>query len=387
MPINKRGKYWWIDYRDSEGTRHRYSLGVTRKDVAKIKEAEILKSKELAGAGIDTHPRTQKKSIDDLLADYKAYSLARGNTESHVNESVRYLCAVFNAAGIRTVKEATTAKLEGALGLLSDRSNRTQNKVLSYVKAFFNWLVSSRRWAINPAAPLKRLKDVAALMPRRALTPEEFSEILKTAPPARALLYSVAVTTGLRRSELASLTWDDVDLTHGLVTIRAQNAKNSKTETLYLPPPVVQMWSTWSENPIALRGSKKVLLETPLPPPPNMKTFYRDLWVAGIIERERKESKGKKGAVRWVYKTESPRGRLDFHALRNTYATWMAQEQIGLSLAQDLMRHSDPKLTSTVYTKFQPKDRRKVADTLGKYFGHNLDANEDHDSAETRKKA
>lgn len=42
--------------------------------------------------------------------------------------------------------------------------------------------------------------------------------------------------------------------------------------------------------------------------------------------------------------------KLDFHALRYTFATKLAREGTSQRTTQELMRHSDPKLTALIYT-------------------------------------
>ena len=42
--------------------------------------------------------------------------------------------------------------------------------------------------------------------------------------------------------------------------------------------------------------------------------------------------------------------KLDFHSLRYTFATKLAGKGVSQRLAQELMRHSDPKLTANIYT-------------------------------------
>ena len=42
--------------------------------------------------------------------------------------------------------------------------------------------------------------------------------------------------------------------------------------------------------------------------------------------------------------------KLDFHCLRYTFATKLARSGISQRLAQELMRHSDPRLTANIYT-------------------------------------
>jgi len=81
---------------------------------------------------------------------------------------------------------------------------------------------------------------------RRALTPDECRRLLAATAlgphrhgmdgPERALLYRLALETGLRASELKSLTRGDFDLDaeHPAVTIRAGYSKNRREDTLPL---------------------------------------------------------------------------------------------------------------------------------------------------------
>jgi len=42
--------------------------------------------------------------------------------------------------------------------------------------------------------------------------------------------------------------------------------------------------------------------------------------------------------------------KIDFHALRYTFATKLARQGVSQRLAQELLRHSDPRLTANLYT-------------------------------------
>jgi hypothetical protein len=73
---------------------------------------------------------------------------------------------------------------------------------------------------------------------------------------------------------------------------------------------------------------------------PDMDTFRSDLFRAGI-----------------AYINES-NCRADFHALRHTFCTMLQAANVSERCAMDLMRHSDRKLTNSVYTdsKLLPLD-------------------------------
>ena len=82
------------------------------------------------------------------------------------------------------------------------------------------------RWTGNPALGLERVRHEAKTRERRALTADELGRLLGTAPADRALLYRTAATTGLRRGELAALTWGDVDLDDATVTVCHSRTKD-----------------------------------------------------------------------------------------------------------------------------------------------------------------
>ena len=50
--------------------------------------------------------------------------------------------------------------------------------------------------------------------------------------------------------------------------------------------------------------------------------------------------------------------KLDIHALRHTFGSRLARKGVGLVHVQRLMGHSDPKLTSSVYTVLTRDDER-----------------------------
>ncbi len=56
-------------------------------------------------------------------------------------------------------------------------------------------------------------------------------------------------------------------------------------------------------------------------------------------------------------------GVADFHSLRVTFCTDLARAGVSLQAAQRLMRHSDPRLTTAVYSKL---GRHDLASELGR---------------------
>src|SRR5690606_12758752 len=105
---------------------------------------------------------------------------------------------------------------------------------------------------LNADAHLKRQ--------RRALTPDELRSLVKAtresgvtikgrtwrmSPTDRAMLYTLAAYTGLRASELASLTVASFDLEAKTVNVQAAYSKRRRNDTLPLHASLVEQLRPW----------------------------------------------------------------------------------------------------------------------------------------------
>ena len=54
----------------------------------------------------------------------------------------------------------------------------------------------------------------------------------------------------------------------------------------------------------------------------------------------------------------------DFHALRGQYITALVKSGASVKIAQELARHSDPKLTMNVYTHLTIPDKQKALEAM-----------------------
>src|SRR5262245_6631591 len=162
---------------------------------------------------------------------------------------------------------------------------------------------------------------------RRAFTDEELRKLVQGSGP-RGVIYFTAARTGLRQEELRQLTWADVNLEAAapFVIVRETSAKNKKEERVCLVPELVE----------ELRSHR----------PPNRAPG--DLvFPNGIPRAGRLRADAEANGI--PYRDELGR-YADFHALRYTWATFLQRNDVPQRFAMKLMRHSDIKLTSKVYT-------------------------------------
>src|SRR5690606_36563099 len=144
----------------------------------------------------------------------------KGIAPRHIAYSKLALTLVRNRAGWTTLADITADGLAEALAQLREErgglSQSTLNRYRAAWKIFTAWCVPKRM----PADPLYRMRsyptDGHETCLRRPLGRDEFEKLLKSTAASekvrrgftgrdRAMLYLVAVTTGLRSNELSNL--------------------------------------------------------------------------------------------------------------------------------------------------------------------------------------
>jgi len=137
-------------------------------------------------------------------------------------------------------------------------SIKSRNYYLKAVKHFFKRMVDDQRIAESPLAHLKcqnAEKDIRRV--RRALSEAELEALIAATSEGkahhgltgreRAMLYLLAVNSGLRASELASLTWRsfEFDKAAPTVTVAAAYSKHGKEDVQPLRRDVAGLFEGW----------------------------------------------------------------------------------------------------------------------------------------------
>jgi hypothetical protein len=163
------------------------------------------------------------------------------------------------------------------------------------------------------------------------------------------LVYSTLIYTGLRKSELASLTLAQAVLEEEMayLIVRAGDEKAKRGAKLPLYPELASALRSWVHDREKRHGGP-LPRQTPLFTVPRGldRIFNRDLEVAGIEKRD---------ALNRV---------ADVHCLRHTHASLLAKVGVSPTVAQKSMRHSDVRLTMAVYTHLEMDDVRQAVSLL-----------------------
>ena len=394
-----------------------------RSVLAKLeRRAELVKG-DVISAVEDTVADHRATPIATHIAGFFDYLKAADRSKIHRSESKRQIERIVRELRWKTIGDMNPEAVERWLILQAEQgiSARTRNSYVQSLRSFATWLVRRGRLITNPIAGVERADQKSDRRKvRRALTAEEVARLLRVAsnrPLAeygrttkrieqpkdkrkrsgwtycelkvedmdaavekarkrladnpdliaklerlgreRALMYKTLVLTGLRRSELASLTVGQVRLDDRFpcLELAAADEKNREGSTIPLRGDLVDDLRAWIETLAGERTSlaignagSRLPASTPLFVVPHalVKILDRDLKLAGI---------GKK----------DERGRtIDVHAIRTTFSTLLSAGGVSPRTAQAALRHADLKLTMETYTDPKLLDVRGALDSLPK---------------------
>ncbi len=311
------------------GTPSVFALGTPdkREALRRLEERRIEREKEHAGLLPPRAAReASKQPLTDLHAAFIANLRATGTSPGTLDKyesNFRTLLAGTGWTSLRCVSAGSFCDWRAR----ADLAPKTLNDILKNAAGFFASLVRQKVLAENPLAGVRRADTRLVERFRRALDVEEQRRLLAAAPHFRAVIYLLVLETGIRRKELHQLKVGDfvLDTPAPFLLLPASITKNRKPAHMRLRPHVVE--AVKSVFPPHALPSEWVFHQRV----PRISTIRRDL-----------------SAARILFETEQ--GRIDLHALRVTFCTNLLNAGVHPRVVQELMRHSDLKLTMKAYT-------------------------------------
>src|SRR5262249_49629839 len=305
----QRNGWWWLDYYDAEGKRHRQKAAPdydTAKKIYREKMTGIAKGDFLGirEEGISLRKFVEEKywpTIKDALS-----SSEERRSGSILDQHILPRFGDFKLAKFRTedIDRWQAERMEKA-------SPGTVRKEMMRLKHLLNCAVKWRYIKDSPAKGLKTVKMPPGRV--RYLTPEERSALIDNARPELRLYIEAALQTGARRGELCHLRWVDIDMRTRTVTFpKTKNGDRRTvplTETLYrllqdLPRPLDQQASVLpSLTPDAITiGFRRLAHDLNLP-------------------------------------------NLKFHDLRHDVASTLTMAGVAQRAVMEILGHKDPRMT------------------------------------------
>jgi integrase len=270
-----------------------------------------------------------KKSWRDDV--YHAATLKRFFGDLHFNQITPELLDRFMAERIKTPTKSGR-----------DRSPTSVNRELELISSIFSRAILD---GVVESNPCKKVKKFAEDNERtRYLSPDEETRLLAQLVGEREHLRSIvlmAIHTGMRRNEILSLRWSEVDLERGVIHVI--KTKSRRNRALPINEVVHRELAALQEQTDGAGG-----------------------WVFRSTKTGSKFVDIKKGFTA-ACKASGISG-LRFHDLRHTTGTRLGDDGTSTTTIAEILGHSDLRMTKR-YTHATDPNKREAVERLARY-GH-----------------
>lgn len=201
-------------------------------------------------------------------------------------------------------------------------STQTVKHVLSLLKRILKWAADTDK--IPPAVHLRFKMPSVDNLVTETMTPDQarayFQALDEELDQDAAAYFRVMMMTGIRKTALLALKWEDVDFERGFLTLRGASAKSGRTQAIPMGPEV-----------------QDVLKDIPRTRSPYIWPG-RDGGQRVDFQSMARRLRDKAGLA----KTFRP-----CHGLRHAYASWLASSgQVDLYTLQRLLTHNSAAMTA-----------------------------------------
>lgn len=301
---------YWITWNDAQGRRrqrktHAGTLAQARTaraaELSRVEQAKVL---GFTPPGEELFSEVAKRYLDyqKVRITSKSYEREKGIFEQHLKPFFTGKVAAIRRGDVQRyiTKRLTVAK------------PATVTKELNALKHLFHLAMD---WEIIPICPSDRVKCPRPSAGRvRYLQPTELKAVLEACPVWLRPIVAIAVSTGMRRSEILGLRWLDVDLMGGLILL--PQTKNGEGRIVYLNKFALKAIRSLSDG----EGNDST------------EKLFPDVTPDQVSMRFRRVCKD--------LKIED----FHFHDLRHTAASWLRMQGADIHTVAQLLGHKDMRM-------------------------------------------
>lgn len=331
---------------------------------------------------LDPKHVSSNRMLIDQLEDYRQHLIAQRRDDRYIEETISQIKAIAKECGFHFWPDVNVERITLRLAKMHDRGRgiktRTMNGYITAFRSFAAWALENEKIMALPMGwrGFKKHK-IDDEVERRGLSVEEMRVLIEhteraperfgMAGPERAMLYRVAVETGLRAGELQSLTRGsfNLDSDNPAVTVLARNSKNKKTESLYLSAELAELLRRHLE--FKLKGVAAFNVPDHTHTAEMFRADYTGARAGWIAAAPMGTGRDARERTSFLAETDDLDRPLVFHCLRHTCGVWAFQyKKMSPREVQSLMRVSSLKLVDR-YTKsfnVDTKDRANLIPSL-----------------------
>lgn len=330
MSVRREKGRYVIDYY-YQGRRRREVAGTNKREaenILAIRKAEILQGRYQI-------KQSSRTTFADFAEIYMVYAKANKRSWLRDHTSLTHLLPVF---GANKLGDITTHAIEAyKIKRLEDVKPATVNRELVLLKHMFNLAIAWGKATANPVRGVRLLREAA--LPERILTREEITKIFAVCSDYFRPIVLTALHTGMRKMEILTLKWAQVDMEKRVITILF--SKSGRIRKIPINAVLYNVLVGLKEK--ATTEYVFTCRRTKLPP-----GEIRTAWLTAIR---------KSGII-----------HCRFHDLRHTFASYLVASGVDIVTVKELLGHADIKMTMR-YAHSAPESKVKAVAGLEKCIG------------------
>lgn len=248
---DKGTKTYSVFARLKGGNPERITIGPSTKvtpDEARAKAKQIIAALARGESHVAASKALRAEStMDELMGEYLARVPMKARSKAEAERlRANYIKPGLGQLQMSKVTQKLVAKLHSDITLGKVKGLRggavTANRTLANIKAAFNWAAGAGLWdAPNPAAKIPKNEERSR---ERHVEPHElakfFTAVAASPEPSRSF-FLLAVLTGARRSNVAGMRWQDIDIDAAIWTVPGESSKNGDPLRVTLVPEAVEV--------------------------------------------------------------------------------------------------------------------------------------------------
>lgn len=228
----------WVLYKRFKGRPQRLTLGrhpglgvKAARDAAKALIGKAAQGENVVR--LHRQSRARGTSVREL---FERWAASKRTLRTIEDDRRLFELHVDRRLGGRGVAEVDATDVQNLVDVTGKAHPRTANKIAALLSRMFRFATKRGMVAANPVREVERQSEESR---DRILTPAELRAVLraiKEEPEDWRDYFLLLIATGARRSAVASMRWQDVDLQNGLWRVPAWASKNKRMLTLPLVP-------------------------------------------------------------------------------------------------------------------------------------------------------
>jgi integrase len=321
VSLFKRGNVWWA-YFYQDGIRQQYSTGTSNRRQAETIEAKLKEeanSRRFQIVQADPHVK---------FGEVAARFLASGSVRPHHVYHLRFLLPYFSeVTAMRLTKSFADEFRRARRGQNPLIKDATINRDLSVLRHILYWAVDEQLLTANPLARMKMAQERRTR--RQVLSVAEEQLLLPAAKDHLRGMIIAALDTGMRRGEITSQLWEDIDFSRKLLFVTRSKTPEGESREIPLTERLLKFLLEQREDSGIIFG-------------------YNGQPVR-IVKRTWKTA----------LKTASLR-HVRFHDLRHTFNTRLMEAGVLQEIRMALMGHSAGSKVHATYTHIELPVKREA---------------------------